>query len=139
PPSARSRRSARALPTPRWPMPSPTPPTSSLRLQRVRATRRPDRAAHDRSRCRRGIAADRVRQEFPRLRSQGHVANYTLIDNSLILSNNEITMKLRIAKTALKVADEVWIAVALLHREHPERGDFTIEEIVDRAKLEARN
>jgi hypothetical protein len=34
----------------------------------------------------------------------------------------------------LKVADEVWIATALLHRDHPERGDFSIEEIVERAR-----
>ena len=34
------------------------------------------------------------------------------------------------------VADEVWIATALLHREHPERGDFTIQEIVRRAEQE---
>ncbi len=32
-----------------------------------------------------------------------------------------------------KVADEVWIAVALLHREHPARPDFTVEEIMERA------
>jgi hypothetical protein len=43
------------------------------------------------------------------------------------------------AKTAIKVADEVWIATALLHREHPERSDFTVEEIVERAKKEERN
>jgi len=36
----------------------------------------------------------------------------------------------------LKVADEVWIATALLHRENRKRNDFTIEEIVDRAKRE---
>jgi hypothetical protein len=42
-------------------------------------------------------------------------------------------------KSAIKVADEVWIAAALLHRENPERSDFTVEEIVDRAKKEARN
>lgn len=34
------------------------------------------------------------------------------------------------------VADEAWIATALLHREHPERGDFTVREIVDRARRE---
>jgi hypothetical protein len=34
------------------------------------------------------------------------------------------------------VADEVWIAVALLHRESPERDDFTIAEIVERARQE---
>ncbi|HVO79656.1 MAG TPA: hypothetical protein VMT28_02935 [Terriglobales bacterium] len=36
----------------------------------------------------------------------------------------------------LKVADEVWIMTALLHREHPGRADFTIDEIMDRAKRE---
>ena len=40
-------------------------------------------------------------------------------------------------QTALKVADEVWIAAALLHRDHPERPDFTVEEIVHRAEQEA--
>ena len=34
------------------------------------------------------------------------------------------------------VADEVWIATALLHREHPERMEFSISEIVDRAQKE---
>jgi hypothetical protein len=43
------------------------------------------------------------------------------------------------AKTAIKVADEVWIATALLHREHPEQSDFAVEEIVERAKKEERN
>ncbi len=38
--------------------------------------------------------------------------------------------------TKVKVADEVWIATALLHREHPEAIDFSIEEIVDRARRE---
>src|SRR4026208_33299 len=36
----------------------------------------------------------------------------------------------------LKVADEVWIVTALLHREHPERDDFTGAEIVERARKE---
>ncbi len=36
----------------------------------------------------------------------------------------------------IKVADEVWLAAALLHREHPERNDFTIQEIVDRVERE---
>ena len=36
----------------------------------------------------------------------------------------------------LRVADEVWIVTALLHREHPERMDFEVDEIVDRAKKE---
>lgn len=37
----------------------------------------------------------------------------------------------------LKVADEVWIATALLHREHPKRQDFSVEEIMERAGKEA--
>lgn len=36
----------------------------------------------------------------------------------------------------VKVADEVWIATALLHKEHPRRPDFSVEEIVERAKQE---
>jgi hypothetical protein len=37
---------------------------------------------------------------------------------------------------ALKVADEVWVATALLHKEHPSHPDFSVEEIVERAKSE---
>jgi hypothetical protein len=33
----------------------------------------------------------------------------------------------------IKVADEVWIATALLHREHPDKADYAIEEIMQRA------
>jgi hypothetical protein len=40
------------------------------------------------------------------------------------------------ARHELKVADEVWIVTALLHREHPEREDFTVAEIVERARRE---
>ncbi len=36
----------------------------------------------------------------------------------------------------VKVADEVWVAAALLHREHPEVADFSIEQIVDRVRQE---
>lgn len=36
----------------------------------------------------------------------------------------------------IRVADEVWIATALLHRQHPERDDFTVGEIVRRAEVE---
>lgn len=39
-------------------------------------------------------------------------------------------------RQATKVADEVWIAAALLHRENPERADFTVAEIVERARQE---
>lgn len=37
----------------------------------------------------------------------------------------------------LKVADEVWLATALLHREHPKRSDFEIKEIKERAAQES--
>jgi hypothetical protein len=36
----------------------------------------------------------------------------------------------------VKVADEVWIATALLHREHPDSVDFTIDEIMERVRQE---
>lgn len=36
----------------------------------------------------------------------------------------------------VKVADEVWIAMALLHREQPRSADFTIQEIMRRLKAE---
>lgn len=42
-----------------------------------------------------------------------------------------------ISKKKVKVADEVWIATALLHREQPGQADFAIDEIVERARKEA--
>ena len=39
-------------------------------------------------------------------------------------------------KHFVKVADEVWIATALLHKEHPQAPDFSIDEIVQRAAKE---
>lgn len=36
----------------------------------------------------------------------------------------------------IRVADEIWIATALLQIEHPERGDFSTAEIVQRALTE---
>ena len=36
----------------------------------------------------------------------------------------------------VSVADEVWVATALLHQEHPERSDFTAKEIEQRAQRE---
>ena len=39
-------------------------------------------------------------------------------------------------RVGLKVADQVWVATALLHREHPERSDFSKREIAQRAKSE---
>jgi hypothetical protein len=41
-----------------------------------------------------------------------------------------------LSKPGVKVADEVWITAALLHREQPGRPDFTIEEILERATRE---
>jgi hypothetical protein len=40
---------------------------------------------------------------------------------------------------SVKVADEVWIATALLHRENPKREDFSVSEIVARAQRENIN
>ena len=37
---------------------------------------------------------------------------------------------------SLRVADEVWIATALLHRRYPDQVDFTVAEIVQRAEVE---
>jgi hypothetical protein len=37
------------------------------------------------------------------------------------------------------VADEAWLATALLHREHPEASDFSLHEIRDRAHQEFRD
>lgn len=39
-------------------------------------------------------------------------------------------------KTKIKVADEVWIATALLHKENPKRSSFSVREIVDRVAEE---
>lgn len=39
-------------------------------------------------------------------------------------------------KTSITCAAEVFVATSLLHREQPGREDFTIREIVDRAKAE---
>ena len=38
---------------------------------------------------------------------------------------------------SVKVADEVWVATALLLRENPGRGEFTVAQIVERARQEA--
>jgi hypothetical protein len=54
----------------------------------------------------------------------------------MMVSGGGISMPL-ITHRSLKVADEVWIAAALLHRENPQRSDFLVEEIVQRAEREA--
>jgi hypothetical protein len=40
------------------------------------------------------------------------------------------------SKISIKVADEVWVATSILHREQPEREGFTVAEIVDMASRE---
>jgi hypothetical protein len=45
-------------------------------------------------------------------------------------------MKSITAPKHVLVADEAWIATALLHRERPDRADFTVGEIVERARAE---
>jgi len=45
-------------------------------------------------------------------------------------------MSVTLTENALKVADEVWVATALLHKEHPTEPDFKVEEIVERAQRE---
>ena len=39
--------------------------------------------------------------------------------------------------TKIRIADEVWLAMALLHRENPSRIDFTLNEIVERVAKES--
>ncbi len=41
------------------------------------------------------------------------------------------TTKRATAEPTIKLADEVWIATLMLHQRHPERPDFSIEEIVE--------
>ncbi len=36
-----------------------------------------------------------------------------------------------LTEQSIRVADEVWLAVAMLHRRHPESQDFSIEEIME--------
>ena len=43
-------------------------------------------------------------------------------------------MPMSATKTGTKVADEVWIATALLHQKHPEQFDFSIGEIMESAR-----
>jgi hypothetical protein len=37
---------------------------------------------------------------------------------------------------SIRVADEAWLALALLHHEHPDRDSFSAKEILDRVKAE---
>ena len=39
----------------------------------------------------------------------------------------------------IRVADEAWIATALLHKEHPDANDFSLDEIHEKAVKEFRD
>jgi hypothetical protein len=41
------------------------------------------------------------------------------------------------SRLTVKTADEIWIVCALLHRENPDRRDFAVKEIAERARQEA--
>ena len=56
-----------------------------------------------------------------------YVARWTRLKKTRVGENGTMNDK-------LSVADEAWIATALLHREHPDRNDFTMKEIVRRAE-----
>ena len=45
-------------------------------------------------------------------------------------------MEKTIKRLGVKVATETWIATALLHKENPDRTDFTVKEILERAQKE---
>jgi hypothetical protein len=45
-------------------------------------------------------------------------------------------MRLKTTRS-VKVADQVWVIAALLHREQPAREDFAVDEIMARARSEA--
>jgi len=48
-----------------------------------------------------------------------------------------VSAKPKTAEKSIRVADEAWIGLALLHRENPEKESFTAREILDRVKTEA--
>ncbi len=39
-----------------------------------------------------------------------------------------------LAKPTIKLADEVWVAVAMLHQRHPDSPDFPVEQIMEFAR-----
>jgi hypothetical protein len=41
-----------------------------------------------------------------------------------------------LSRTRVRIADEVWIATALLHRENPAKSDFSVDDIMERAVKE---
>jgi hypothetical protein len=45
-------------------------------------------------------------------------------------------VEMKTTASSVKIADQVWAVTALLHREEPEREDFSVEEIMARARRE---
>jgi hypothetical protein len=45
-------------------------------------------------------------------------------------ATKEVQLTITTAKPAIKVADEVWLLLAMLHQRHSEQSDFSIEEIM---------
>jgi hypothetical protein len=41
-----------------------------------------------------------------------------------------------LSRTRVRIADEVWIVTALLHRENPSQADFSVDQIMERAMKE---
>lgn len=58
------------------------------------------------------------------------------VGKKLIIRGGGRIMEASLKHLDIKVADETWIAVALLHRENPMRADFTVSEIVARVQKE---
>lgn len=58
---------------------------------------------------------------------------FTFITNYAILCVG-LNMATKTGKALTKVADEVWVATALLHQKNPDRLDFSIEEVMDSAR-----
>jgi hypothetical protein len=63
-----------------------------------------------------------------------YVTSLTNIQNRINLCCWVINMSTTTTRGRVKVADEVWVATAVLHRKHPGRFDFSIEEIMESAR-----
>jgi hypothetical protein len=64
------------------------------------------------------------------------IIRFVLDDKVQKVYLKRIGIAMNIVASDIKVADEVFVGIALLHREHPKREDFTIREIVDRVERE---
>src|ERR1035441_2021789 len=79
-----------------------------------------------------GVRLGRPRRRAPRLAP----LTFTEFTSKYVNMNSTLVHRDTPGKIILKVADEVWIATASLHREHAERKDFTVQEIIARARSE---